>query len=214
MGSAANEQSDEDLMRGYQEGNASSLRVLFDRYSPKLASLARRMGLSESDAADVVQQTFLQVHRARVDYRPGYRFVGWIFAIARNEVLALLRKRKLPKETLSKTSEDGAEEEKFSSSLPNSLEQYLSEESSEVVRREVASLSTHLRLVMEMRFFDELSFAEIACALGIEEGTAKVRAHRACEQLRSKLRSLRLSSSESNAPGLPETQAVLGSKIR
>ena len=84
--------SDEALMAAHVAGDSAAFGVLFERYSGILLALARRQMFAGQDAADLVQQTFLHVHRARRDFRPDGKFRPWLFTIARNVRLEHFRK--------------------------------------------------------------------------------------------------------------------------
>src|SRR5205823_3397947 len=75
--------TDDELMAAYLAGETAAFDELFRRYAlPLLRSLRRR--LPAEDANDVVQQTFLQLHRCRFDYLPGAGVRPWIYTIAFN----------------------------------------------------------------------------------------------------------------------------------
>ena len=71
-------------MVAYRRGDADAFRELFIRYTPLLRRWLRRWVFSEELVTDLVQQTFLQVHRARHDFREGAPLRPWVMAIAHN----------------------------------------------------------------------------------------------------------------------------------
>src|SRR5215471_18884167 len=85
--------SDEDLMLAYVRGDESAVREIFQRYAPVLVRLVQRQIGRHNDAQDIVQQTFLQLHRARRDFRAEMRLRPWIMTIALNLARDLLRRR-------------------------------------------------------------------------------------------------------------------------
>src|SRR5215467_14772428 len=85
--------SDEELMLAYANGDESAFRELFRRYAPMLLRLCTRQVGRPADAQDLVQQTFLQLHRARRDFRADMRLRPWIMTIALNLARDLLRRR-------------------------------------------------------------------------------------------------------------------------
>lgn len=171
---------DEALMRAHAEGAPRALEVLFDRYFDRLLGLMRRDLAVTEEARDLVQQTFLQVHRARLDYDPAQRFRPWLYTIALNLKREHLRARgRRPTVPL-----DGSRALELAAKL-------ISPEQADVaraVREAIASLPGDQRMVIELHWLEELSFAEIAECLGITANAAKVRAHRGYERLRPKLR--------------------------
>ena len=76
---------DEALMEAYVlQGERGAYEVLFRRYAPRLQGFFLRSTGDPAVAQDLVQQTFLHVHRARNDFRQGSRFKPWLYTIATN----------------------------------------------------------------------------------------------------------------------------------
>ena len=92
-------------MAAYVGGDRSAFAVLFERYAPRLLRLMQRdLGRGE-DAHDLVQQTFLQLHRARRDFRAGAKLRPWLFTIALNLKRQHFRRQgRRPARTSSTTS--------------------------------------------------------------------------------------------------------------
>src|SRR5438128_1919265 len=76
--------SDEELMRAYVSGDSAAFRELFERYGPVLLRVMRHQLRRPEEARDLVQQTFLQLHRSRLDFREGAQLRPWLFTIAMN----------------------------------------------------------------------------------------------------------------------------------
>src|SRR5262245_36741090 len=77
-------QTDEATMAAYVAGDQAAFNALFRNYAPVLKRFFVRQGKRQADAQDLVQQTFLHVHRARYEYRTGDALRPWLFTIARN----------------------------------------------------------------------------------------------------------------------------------
>src|SRR5688500_5442291 len=75
------EATDEDLMLAYASGQTAAFSLLFRRVAPLLLRIAERQLGRGADAQDAVQQTFLQVHRARNDFQAGMKLRPWIVTI-------------------------------------------------------------------------------------------------------------------------------------
>ena len=127
-----------------------------------------------------MQQTFLQLHRARRDYRKGEPLRPWLLSIAynlcRDRWRALGRRREVPIEQApppveSTTASDLLQERQRAARL----------------RAALAGLPVEQRRVVEMHWFAGLPLPDVALALGISLSAAKVRAHRAYERLRTDL---------------------------
>ena len=86
-------QADEVLMTAYRAGDRNAFDALFARYAPRLRQmLSRRINRAE-DVADLVQQTFLQLHRARADFREGAKLRPWLYTIALNLARQYFRRK-------------------------------------------------------------------------------------------------------------------------
>jgi len=163
-------------MLAYAGGDAAALRQLFERYAPILLRLVQRHVGRDADAQDIVQQTFLQLHRARGDFRADMRVRPWIMTIALNLARDLLRRRgRRPEQVL---------EEEALAAVPAGAPDV------DVARRVRAALSglpRDQREVIELHWFDQLSFNEIAAIVGASSGAVRVRAHRGYQALRKTL---------------------------
>lgn len=170
--------SDEELMAAYLDGDAAAFRALFDRYAAVLFRLARRRLPTDDDARDVVQQTLLQVHRARNDFRRDSRLRPWLFTIAMNLVREHHRKSQRRREQSLESAPESAEP----ATSPDESES--ARERSARVRTALASLPDAQREVIELHWFENSPYEEIAMILGASVAAVRVRAHRGYERLR------------------------------
>lgn len=168
--------TDEELMRAYVAGDHAAFRALFERYAPQLERLTRRHLDSDEEAREVVQATFFRLHGARKDFRDGARLRPWLLTIAMNLVREHWRKRKRQR--------TGPIEEELASVVQETSEREL-EERALRVRNAVAELPARHREVVELHWFQELPFAEVASIVGSSEGAVRVRAHRAYARLKA-----------------------------
>jgi RNA polymerase sigma-70 factor (ECF subfamily) len=174
------ERSDEQLMAAYVGGDRAAFQALFDRYAPLLYALARRRLQSDDDARDVVQQTLLQVHRARNDYRVDARFRPWLFTIALNLVREQYRRRGRRKEQALEAAELVADGEAHNQAETDDEQRQRAAR----VRAALASLPEAQREVIELHWFEESPYEEIARIVGASVAAVRVRAHRGYERLR------------------------------
>jgi RNA polymerase sigma-70 factor (ECF subfamily) len=166
-------------MAAYVRGDQAAFREIFSRYGPVLTALARRRTGNEDHARDLVQQTFLQLHRARFDFRQDAKLRPWIVTIALNVVREHLRSRR--RKPVTALESDPADR-----SSPPSAGPEVAEEAARL-RAALADLPDAQREVVELHWFQGLSMAEIARAVGASVGAVKVRAHRAYGVLRTRL---------------------------
>jgi RNA polymerase sigma-70 factor, ECF subfamily len=169
--------TDEELMRAYAGGDRVAFKELFERYAPKLERLMLRELYAREEARDLVQQAFLQLHRARHDFDPAQRFKPWLYTIALNLKREHFRRRRRRPEVLGDLADERA--------APGGAEGAL--EANRSLAWALAQIPEENRRVIELHWFDGLSFAEVAKCLGIGAVAAKVRAHRGYQRLRKLL---------------------------
>ena len=174
--------TDEELMAAYVGGDGGAFDEIFRRYAPKLHRAMRRQLRNPDDADELVQQTFLHLHRARRDFRPGSRLRPWIYTIAFNLRREFFRKRARRPETLV----DFRERDTRSTGL-TAEDGMVRAQAAEAMRKALEALTEDQREVVVLHWFEELPFAEIAQIVGTSVGTAKVRAHRGYAKLRQVL---------------------------
>jgi len=171
--------SDEELMRAYVAGDGAAFRLLFERYGPILLRLARRHLPTEDLARDVVQQTFYRLHGARHDFRLDSRLRPWIMTITMNLVREHYRRqRRRPMSDVDLDRRPAPAPER------SPLE---AEERARLVGEALKALPESQREVIELHWFEELPFSEVATIVGSTEGAVRVRAHRAYTRLRALL---------------------------
>jgi RNA polymerase sigma-70 factor (ECF subfamily) len=169
--------SDEELMVAYAAGEDPAVAELFRRYAPILLGLVRRRLGGAADAKDVVQQTFLQLHRARRDFRREMRFRPWIMTIALNLARDLLRRR-------GRHPESEIDEERLPAPEHEPDDADGASERSVRMQSALRRIPRQQREVIELHWFERLPFEEVARVIGITSGAARVRAHRGYVSLR------------------------------
>jgi len=166
-------------MQAYVDGDQAAFRALFERYAPTLLRLTRRHLRDEELAGEIVQQTFFRLHGARNDFRPGSKLRPWVMTIAMNLVREHWRRTKRRKMTALDVDTQAAPEADFT---PMELRQR-----SELLHVALAKLPTSQREVVELHWFQERPYAEVASIVGTSEGAVRVRAHRAYATLKQLL---------------------------
>ena len=162
-------------MAAHVAGDAGAFDELFARYAPILLRVMRQQLHSQEEANDLVQQTFLQLHRARHDFRSDAKLRPWLFTIALNLKREHLRRLKRRPET--ELTLDGRSDPKVRSEAGRL-------EAARTLQFAFEKLPQSYREVIELHWLAELSFAEIAELLGASVSAVKVRAHRGYTALR------------------------------
>ncbi len=163
-------------MAAYVAGEPRAHRALFERFAPTLLAVARRQLRDDAEAEDVVQRTFLALHRARNDFRPDAKLRPWLFTIAMNLVRDTFRKRKRQREAPLEL--DGRRDPTVDA---NPVERAAD---AELVHRALATLPEDQRVAIELHWIEERPFTEVAAAVGASVSAVKVRAHRGYKKMR------------------------------
>ena len=166
-------------MTAYAAGDREAFREIVARYGPPLLRAMLRHLPAQHEAHDLVQQTFLQLHRSRNDFDGGQRLRPWVYTIALNLKREYFRTRK----RRPTTSLEEASLPEPSAGAPEAERR----DTARHVRAAVGALPPDQREVIELHWFDGLSFPEIGSVLGITTNAAKVRAHRGYCRLREAL---------------------------
>ncbi|MCU0593426.1 MAG: sigma-70 family RNA polymerase sigma factor [Desulfobacterales bacterium] len=184
---------DTDLVQAINAGDTQRFPELVQRYEQKLYTFGRRMCRDESDAEDLVQDTFLNVYRYLKDFRYETKFKNWLYRVAANTALKKRRRSKfarepeLPLEELIEREEVTAPEETPEwARMP--LEQLLNEELLGILHQAIWSLPEKYRIVVILRDIEEFSTEDTAQILNLSPANVKVRLHRARLFLRDKLK--------------------------
>lgn len=176
------QQADEaDLARRAQAGDTTAFGDLVRRYTGAIFNQAYRMLGDAHEAEDVVQEVMLRAYNRIDTYDPGRRFVTWLLTIGSNYCIDRLRRRRLSWVTLDDVAfwlpSEGAGPERSA----------LAAERREAVQRALKRLPESYRGPTVLRYWHDLSYLEIAEALGLTEATVKTRLHRARKMLEEAL---------------------------
>ena len=164
-------------------GDTAAFALLVTRYRGRVIALARRLLPAEpGEAEDIAQETCAAAYAARAGSRRGEPFRPWLYKIAVNRCLDRLRarQRRPPPADI-----DHVPEPEDDGSDP--LDALLADERGARLEQAVAALLPHYRAVFVLRHLDDLSYEEIAQAMGLPLGTVKTHLFRARAQLRQAL---------------------------
>ncbi len=168
--------SDQQLIELSLKGDTVAFDHLFGRYRESMRKLyLQRTGGNGDDADDLIQDTFMKVYLNLERYNPDYTFGQWIYTIARNTFIDYLRKRpdNIPLENVQPGQ----------SSLPTPEESVINSQQRAQLEAFMGRMRPRYKRLIELRFFRDFSYEEIASELGIPLGTVKTQLHRAREQM-------------------------------
>jgi RNA polymerase sigma-70 factor (ECF subfamily) len=161
---------------------------LVETYSDRIYRMTLRMTGNEQDAEDALQETFIKVFKYIAGFKGNSTFSTWIYRIAMNEALMLLRKRKPEGFSLDEDNDDeDMTPREVAGWDPLPEQELMSVEMNEKLSGAVLRLPETLRSVFLLRDTEQLSVKETAEALELTEGTVKVRLLRARLKLREYL---------------------------
>ena len=169
--------TDAELLVRLKTGDAMAFTALYDRYKQPLFAFCLRMLHDQARAEDVVHDTFLKVFRESHTLLNLESFRSWLFRIARNETLMLIRRNR-ESEPLDT---DGIWEEETPLSVLEKAEERV------IVQTLLNTLKKEYREVLHLREYQQLSYAEIARITGTTESSVKSRIFKARQALAQKL---------------------------
>lgn len=174
--------SDEAAVEAVRAGNRDAYRILVERYSRGVFRLGYRMTGNEQDAEDVVQEAFLRAYRQLNRYESRSSFSTWLYRIAANYSLDLIRARRSTEAVEDVTlSEPSAGPERLLESV----------QVQETLDAALKSLTQQERTAFVLRHYEGLSIEAISGTLGINNNAAKHSVFRAVQKLRKALAPLR-----------------------
>jgi RNA polymerase sigma-70 factor (ECF subfamily) len=169
----------DDAMARYARGEEDAFAIVHGFVAPRIASYLRRRVREPSRVLDLVQQTFLHMHRARRTFRAGGEVLPWAFAIARRQLVDAYRAAER-EQALAASEGDAA----GPATHPSGEELLAAKEAAGRFARALDGLSRPQRDAYELVKGDGLSLVEAAAALGTTVLGIKLRTHRAYAALR------------------------------
>ena len=167
-------------MSAYVAGDARAFEQLFARLGPRVHAFFLRSFRDSSVADDLLQVTFMKVHRARDQYDQGLRVAPWVFTVAARVRLDELRKRLRLPEDADEEALARADAQAFRDPPPDA-------DLVDAVRAALEKLPESQRTVIHLHRYEGMTFPEIAKVLGTTAGAIKLRAFRGYETLRKEL---------------------------
>jgi RNA polymerase sigma-70 factor (ECF subfamily) len=179
-------------LEALQAGNRAEFAKLVDRYSSLVFRLGLKMLGNPQDAEDVLQETFIKAFRHIQDFDGRSAISTWLYRIATNEALMVLRRKHPEMVSVEAPARDNSEDQEPLQivdwcCIPE--EELMSVEGRAYLDRAVGTLSPSLRLVFLLRDIEGLSTRETAEVLGLSETAVKTRLSRARLRLREELSS-------------------------
>lgn len=179
-----------------QSGNEEAFGRIYDYYYGKLSSYVYRRVLNTEVTEDVVSNTFFKVLKnlGKFKWKGAAEFNGWMYRIATNEVNAFFRKKNrytfTPPEDLENFFVDDSDNTSLHDGVVREID--LKSDFAEIATV-IQDLKPVEQSIIHLRFFEEMSLAEIASVVHKSENTVTVSLHRALKKIKGRVQSERLS---------------------
>jgi RNA polymerase sigma-70 factor, ECF subfamily len=164
-------------------GDAEAWGELYRQYAPAIFRFCRRALPTREDAEDATMDIFIKLQKNLGQYDTTRSFSAWLYKVAANHCWDMLRRRKIrqDKET------DDLENVPLAHPDPDQLDRLIEQRTSEEVRKALDKLGARARMALLMRYYSDMSYDEIADALGVRRAFVGVVLLRARHELRQAL---------------------------
>jgi len=195
-----NEQASERrLIEACQCGDREAFRELFEAHKDRVWTVALRFTGNESAARDVTQQVFLKLFTSIAGFRHESNFKTWLYRMVANECMDEFRKRRRlipldlfrPAPGAERDEDCGGAEMNDWRQEPLQEERLTRLEVSEAVLAALAQLKPKLRMAIVLKYFEDMSYEQMAEALGCSMGTVASRLNRGHKELARRLAHLK-----------------------
>ena len=181
--------ADTRVVESCQQGDREAFRLLFETHKDKVYSIALYFfGGDEALAGDITQQVFLKLFTRITQFRHQSEFTTWLYRLTTNTCIDEQRKRRRfspLSDTLPATGANGG------TSIPAAEARFRRLEVADSVRDAISTLKPKLRIAILLKYFEELSYEEIAEVLNCSKGTVASRLNRGHRILAQRLGHLR-----------------------
>ncbi len=176
---------DYELVQKALEGDEKAFTRLLSRYKDAIFFMLLKMVNNRNDAEDLTLEAFGKAFKNLHQYSPTYAFSTWLFKIASNNCIDFLRRKKGTRLSLESNSDPGENSEaiKLKSKELNPEEKLIRNQKAILLHHIVRQLKPRYRTLVELRYFREYSYEEIAKELSLPLGTVKAQLFRAREML-------------------------------
>ena len=180
--------TDEELVAAILDGEVALYTDLVQRYQGRLVNYLNRFLFNVDESQELSQEVFLKVYRALDRYNPRYRFSTWLFRVAKNAAIDLLRKRRLKLVPMQRVGVYGeTREREFPSEERDPYRVLRNLERRDAIGAAIDTLTDEYRELIQLRHFAEMTYEEIAEFKGMPLGTVKNKLFRGRRALKARL---------------------------
>ena len=176
---------DKDIIQAVRNKTEKGFRLLMQKYKQPVYWHIRRLVVAHDDAQDATQEAFIRIFHSFDKFRENNSFRAWIFRIATNEALRLIETRKQDYTSFIRLFAYTSLETESNEVNRITADSYVDYSDLETVRlqKAILTLPTKQQLAFNLRYYDEMSYEEIAEATGSSPSSAKMNFHIAKEKI-------------------------------
>lgn len=192
---------DYEIVKRAISGDEKAYTELFKKYKDSVYFMILKMVNNKTDAEDLMFEAFEKAFANMSYYSPQYAFSTWLFKIASNNTIDFIRKNKAKLVSLDKDEMNSTDKGIIYSMPANVLtpvEEAIRAQRADFMREKVAMLKGRYRKLIELRYFEEYSYEEIANELNIPLGTVKAQLFRSRELLLNILQKTEIAQESEN----------------
>jgi RNA polymerase sigma factor (sigma-70 family) len=165
-------------------GDDKSFTILLDRYKQQIYLLLLKMLGNETTAEDLTIEVFTKAFANIKQYSPDYAFSTWLYKIATNHCIDYIRRKQYQPNIISRDNDElHTISDKLLSDSLTPEEIIIDDQHTSIIQKKLYQLTDNHRTIIDLRYFKEYSYEEIAKTLNIPIGTVKGRLHRARKAL-------------------------------
>ena len=160
------------------EGNQNAYTTILDTYWPEVHNFILKRSGNETDAEDITIETFSKAFNHLASYQPQYSFTTWLLTIAKHTHIDLIRKRKSAY-LLEMDEENEYLYNNIADETPTIEDSLINEQNLQNLKEYIKQLKPHYQEIIQLRYFQELSYKEISQCINEPLSNVKIRLLRA-----------------------------------
>ncbi len=180
---AVDQQRLADSISRARAGSLEAWGELYREFAPPIFRFCRRAMPSREDAEDATTEIFMKLREKIGQYDSSRPFQAWLYKVAANHCWDMLRRRRIRQDLET----EGVEDMPLEHPDPSQLEKMVEDSTNQDIRGALAKLPSRSRMALGLRYYSDMSYDEIADALGVRRNFVGVVLLRARHQLREAL---------------------------